>query len=186
MKVLKPDAAVHPESAVEFDHEGELLEALRKSRNVVELLDSDSSSITVTVNETPLPMLVSFHVMELADAALSELLLLRHEVDWTVKLRLFRDVVAGIHQMHVKGIVHRDLKASNVLLFDTKKRRPTAKVSDLGRSRDLSRPPRFGQHAYAAGRGDRSDAPSERTTRRSVRAACRPRRGASESRPAGI
>ena len=28
VKVLQPDAAVHPESAVEFDHEGELLEAL--------------------------------------------------------------------------------------------------------------------------------------------------------------
>ena len=152
VKVLQPDAAVHPESAVEFDHEGELLEALGKSRNVVGLFDSGSSTITVTVNETPLPLLVSFHVMELADAALSELLPLRHEVDWADKLRLFRDVVAGIHQMHVKGMVHRDLKASNVLLFDTETRRPTAKVSDLGRSRDLSRPPRFGVDAYAAGR----------------------------------
>ena len=115
VKVLQPDAAVHPESAVEFDHEGELLEALGKSRNVVGLFDSGSSTITVTVKETPLPLLVSFHVMELADAALSELLPLRHEVDWADKLRLFRDVVAGIHQMHVKGMVHRDLKASNVL-----------------------------------------------------------------------
>lgn len=161
VKVLKPDAAVHPESAVEFDHEGELLEALRRSRNVVGLLDSGSSTITVTVNETPLPMLVSFHVMELADAPLSELLPLRHEVDWADKLRLFRDVVAGVHQMHTKGIVHRDLKASNVLLFDTGARRPTARISDLGRSRDLARPPRFDLDVYAAGRGDRSHAPPE-------------------------
>lgn len=161
VKVLKPDAVVHPESAVEFDHEGELLEALGKSRNVVSLLDSGSSVITVTVKGAPLPMPVSFHVMELADGALSELLPVRHEVDWADKLRLFRDVVAGIHQMHIKGIVHRDLKASNVLLFDTKTRRPTAKVSDLGRSRDLSRPPRFDEDVYPAGRGDRSHAPPE-------------------------
>ncbi len=49
VKVLKPDAVVHPESAVEFDHEGELLEALGRSRNVVSLLDSGSSIITVRV-----------------------------------------------------------------------------------------------------------------------------------------
>ena len=161
VKVLKPDAAVHPESAVEFDHEGELLEAMGKSRNVVGLLDSGSSTITVTVNETPLPMLVSFHVMEMADAALIELLPLRHEVDWSDKLRLFRDVVAGVHQMHIKRVVHRDLKTSNVLLFNTETRRPIAKVSDLGRSRDLARPPRFDEDVYAAGRGDRSHAPPE-------------------------
>ena len=162
VKLLQPSAAaMHPESPVEFDHEGELLEALGKSRNVVGLLDSGSSTITVTVRAASLPLTVSFHVMELADAALSELLPLRHEVDWADKLRLFRDVVAGVHQMHVKGTVHRDLKASNVLLFDTEKRRPTAKVSDLGRSRDLSRPPRFDLDAYAAGRGDRSHAPPE-------------------------
>ncbi len=106
-------------------------------------------------------MPVSFHVMELADAALSELLPLRHEVDWADKLRLFRDVVAVVHQMHVKGIVHRDLKASNVLLFDTETRRPAAKISDLGHSRDISRPPRFPVDVYAAGRGDRSHAPPE-------------------------
>ena len=162
VKLLQPSAAAtHPESPVEFDHEGELLEALSKSRNVVGLLDSGSSTITVTVHETPLPLTVRFHVMELADAALSELLLLRHEVDWSDKLRLFRDVVVGVHQMHVKAMVHRDLKASNVLLFGTGTRRPTAKVSDLGRSRDLSRPPRLDVSAYAAGRGDRSHAPPE-------------------------
>ena len=163
VKMLQPDAAaMHPESPIEFDHEGELLEALGNSRNVIGLLDSDSSSITVTVmSGASLPLLVRFHVMELADAALSDLLTVRHDVDWADKLRLFRDVVAGVHQMHVKGIVHRDLKASNVLLFDTETRRPTAKVSDLGRSRDLARPPRFDEDVYAAGRGDRSHSPPE-------------------------
>lgn len=161
VKMLKPDAAVHPESAVEFEHEGELLEALDKSRNVVGLLDSASSVITVAVRGAPLPIPVSFHVMDLADGALNELLPLRDEVDWAVRLRLFRDVVAGVHQMHVKGMVHRDLKSSNVLLFDTETRRPTAKISDLGRSRDLSRPPRFDPDIYPAGRGDRNHAPPE-------------------------
>ena len=161
VKMLQPSAAVHPESPVEFEHEGELLEALKRSRNVIGLIDSGDSNITVTINQTPLPLSVSFHVMELADGALSELLPLRHEVDWGDKLQIFRDVVSGIHQMHSKQIVHRDLKASNVLLFDTATRRPAAKVSDLGRSRDLTQPPRFDVDSYAAGRGDRSHAPPE-------------------------
>ena len=128
---------------------------------MIGLIDSGDSNITVTLNQASLPLSVSFHVMELADGALSELLPLRHEVDWGDKLGIFRDVVSGIHQMHSKRIVHRDLKASNVLLFDTSTRRPAAKVSDLGRSRDLAQPPRFDVDSYAAGRGDRSHAPPE-------------------------
>ena len=112
-------------------------------------------------NAAALPLSVSFHVMDLADGALSELLPLRHEVGWGDKLRIFRDVVSGIHQMHGQRIVHRDLEASNVLLFDTATRTPVAKVSDLGRSRDLTQPPRFAVDSYAAGRGDRSHAPPE-------------------------
>ncbi len=45
----------------------------------------------------------------------------RHELSWRAKMLLFRDVVAGIHQMHCRRIMHRDLKASNVLLFDAKR-----------------------------------------------------------------
>ena len=161
VKMLQPSAAVHSESPVEFEHEGALLETLKRSRNVVWLTDSGKSNITVNIGQAPLPLSVSFHVMELADGALSELLPLRHAVDWADKLFIFRDVVSGMHQMHGKQIMHRDLKASNVLLFDTTTRRPAAKVSDLGRSRDLTQPPRFAADSYAAGRGDKSHAPPE-------------------------
>ena len=128
---------------------------------MVSLSDSGNSNITVNIGRTRVPLSVSFYVMELADGALSELLAFRHEVDWLDKLRIFRDVVSGTHQMHSKRIVHRDLKASDVLLFDTATRRPTAKVSDLGRSRDLTQSPRFAVDSYTAGRGDRSYAPPE-------------------------
>lgn len=161
VKVLQPSAAVHPESPVEFKHEGELLKTLKRSRNVVSLTDSGQSEIIFNINNTSVPLSVSFHVMELADGTLSELLPLRHELDWSVRMRIFRGVVSGTHQMHGKRIMHRDLKASNVLLFDTTTTRPVAKVSDLGRSRDLTRPPRFSADSYAAGRGDMSYAPPE-------------------------
>lgn len=161
VKMLQPSAAVHSESPVEFEREGALLEALSRSRNVIRLTDSGNSNITVNIGQAPVTLSVSFHVMELADGALSELVPLRHELDWADKLHIFRDVVSGVHQMHGKQIMHRDLKASNVLLFDTASRRPVAKVSDLGRSRDLTQPPRFAPDSYVAGRGDMSHAPPE-------------------------
>ena len=161
VKMLQPSAAVHPESTVEFKHEGELLERLERSSNVVDLLDSGNSQITVEINGQPVPLSVSFHAMELADGALSELLPLYDELDWLRRLQMFRDVALGTHQMHLQRIVHRDLKASNVVLFDTQSARVAAKVSDLGRSRDLKLPPRFDVDAYAAGRGDMSHAPPE-------------------------
>ena len=161
VKMLQPSAAVHPESTVEFKHEGELLERLARGSNVVGLLDSGNTQITVEINGQSVPLSVSFHVMELADGALSELLPLYDELDWRRRLHIFRDVVVGAHQMHLQRIMHRDLKASNVLLFDTETARVVAKVSDLGRSRDLRLPPRFDVDAYAAGRGDMSHAPPE-------------------------
>ena len=161
VKMLQPSAAVHPDSAVEFKHEGELLERLVRSRNVVGILDSGNAQITVQINKESVPLSVSFHVMELADGALSELLPLRDELDWHRKLRIFRDVVVGTHQMHLQRVMHRDLKASNVLLFDTGSARVVAKVSDLGRSRDLRIPSRIDADAYAPGRGDLSHAPPE-------------------------
>ena len=130
-------------------------------------------------------MRVRFHVLELADGSLDELLPYRHELSWHAKMLLFRDVVSGIHQMHNKRIMHRDIKSSNILLFDTEKpvlalmscsgglptsnarlseaKKPvaTAKLSDLGRSRSLDRSPRFSPSGYASGRGDHSYAPPE-------------------------
>jgi len=161
VKMLQPSAAVHSESPVEFEREGALLERLSRSRNVVRMTDSGNPNITVNIGQAPVALSVSFHVMEWADGALSELVPLRHELDWADKLHISRDLVSGIHQMHDKQIMHRDLKASNVLLFDTASRRPVAKVSDLGRSRDLTQSPRFAADSYVAGRGDMSYAPPE-------------------------
>ena len=161
VKMLQPSAAVQPDSTVEFKHEGELLERLARSSNVVDLLDSGNAQITVEINGQPVPLSVSFHAMELADGALSELLPLYDQLDWRRRLHIFRDVVVGTHQMHLQRIMHRDLKSSNVLLFDTRTARVVARVSDLGRSRDLRLPPRFDVDTYAAGRGDMSHAPPE-------------------------
>ena len=75
VKMLQPSAAVDAESTLEFKQERELLETLTRSRNVVCLTDSGKSTINFTINQISSFVLVSFHVTELADGALSELLL---------------------------------------------------------------------------------------------------------------
>jgi serine/threonine protein kinase len=102
---------------------------------------------------------VSFMVLELASASLADVLAQRQQIPWLDRLRLFRDVVKGAHQMHVQRILHRDIKSDNVLLFET--RPPLAKLSDLGRSKDTRQSPRVVPNQYEAGRGDPSFLPPE-------------------------
>ena len=161
VKILIPDAAISPEVGTEFKDEGVLLGKMSGSENVVQLLDSGQSQLLFGSGGSQANINVGFHVLELADGALSARLTNRQGLDWHKKMRIFRDAVMGVHQMHEKRIAHRDVKASNVLLFGAHKRMPTAKVSDLGRSRDLGRSPRFPAAAYTSGRGDLSFAPPE-------------------------
>lgn len=109
--------------------------------------------MSATVGGTTFPLDVEYLVLEKASATLAELLLSRHQIGWEERLGLFRDVVKGAHQMHLREIVNRDLKGDNVLVFPLR-RLAEAKVSDLGRSKDTKRGPRFAPDDYLNGRGD--------------------------------
>lgn len=185
VKMLTPSATSDPGAVMEFDEEGTLLEKSERAHNVVSLIESGQSDLFIDIGGSPTRMRVRFHVLELGDGSLDELLPHRRELSWRAKMLLFRDVVSGVHQMHGKRVMHRDIKSSNVLLFDAKKpvlalmsgsgglpasnvpvsdaRKPvaTAKISDLGRSRNLDRSPRFSPSGYTSGRGDHSYAPPE-------------------------
>merc|ERR1712096_382408 len=48
-------------------------------------------------------------------------------------------MVSGLSDLHRRGILHRDLKSSNVIVFNSKSARPFVKICDLGLSRlDMS------------------------------------------------
>lgn len=161
VKVLKLGQAGSTEAVLEFDTEGRLLQALQGKSNIVDLRSSGTTAVPISVRGTSTVLNVRFHAMELADLALVDLLAYRDQVSWLDKLIVYRDVVAGLHQMHTSHVAHRDLKSDNVLLFMVGNRRVAAKVSDLGRSRDLHSDARLDQSQYERGRGDRLHAPPE-------------------------
>ena len=156
VKLLTPSAATSPEAVVEFESEARLLRILEPCRNVLDLEVSDQATIMVSINSIVTPVSIRFHVLELADGAMADLLAHRHALPWHDRLALFRQIVAGVHQMHGHRVAHRDIKTSNALLFNSGSNQPVVKVSDLGRGCLTTEPPRFAIQQYLVGRGDLS------------------------------
>jgi serine/threonine protein kinase len=161
LKILRQ--GVPATSVEEFETEARLLERFAASSHVVNIHDALKDTIQVqpvgTTIQVPLP--VRYLVLELADASLDELVMRRNSVLWAYRLQLFRDLVKGVHQMHLDQVVHRDVKCENGLVFEQRKGSVVCKVADLGRSRDTRQPARFDAAAYIAGRGDLRFAPPE-------------------------
>jgi serine/threonine protein kinase len=158
VKVL---SALHqdPEAIIEFETEVSLLRALERCSNIVTLLESGVHEIHVSTSAgAVLEFKARYAVLELAAGSIEMLLADLTRLSWADRLSLFREVAKGAHQMHRKRMVHRDLKSGNALVFESD---PSARLSDLGRSRDTSVPDRFPALAYSAGRGDLRFAPPE-------------------------
>lgn len=162
LKVLEPSAQV--EDQVDFKNEGVLLKKLTKARAVVDIIETRVDTIQLLTNVgVQVPVDLHTHVLECGDGMLEELLesdVVRQDWDWGERLAHWRACVLGIHEMHLKRVVHRDLKSSNCLLFLHNKDVP-CKVSDLGRSRDLDKLAHLPAADYIAGRGDLRFAPPE-------------------------
>ncbi len=161
VKILHP--AVAGSGVEEFDTEGRLLESLRSASNVIDLFHRGTDNIHVRTAVSPalIPLPVRYLILELADACLVELVINRSSLSWADRLMLFRGVVMGVHQMHLKRTVHRDMKSENALVLTGSRNEVTCKVSDLGRSRALTESARFPAYLYEQGRGDFRFAPPE-------------------------
>jgi serine/threonine protein kinase len=152
VKILTP--TTDPIVTAEFDREGRMLSALKNATNVVDLLGSDNASINFSVDGSTVPIGIRYHVLELADYCLERLLVHREELAWSERIRLWRGVVRGVHQMHLKKMVHRDLKSDNCLIFLLSKNRTECKIGDLGKSRDISEQAIASHEDYIRPRGD--------------------------------
>lgn len=159
-KILKLSQCGQLDARREFQGEVALLRKLAGCDRVIELLDSGQHTVHLRHPRSggSIAITTDFAVLELAAGSLAALLLYGSAFTWPDRLRLYRDVVKGVHQMHLKGIVHRDVKAENGLVLE---RPSVAKIADLGRAHDTNEDPRFAVHAYLQGRGDTHFAPFE-------------------------
>lgn len=148
------------EALDEFRSEGQLLQVLESCSNVITILGFGSHPMTATVGATTFPLDVEYLVLEHASSDLAALLVRRHQINWDERLGLLRGVVKGMHQLHLREFVNRDIKSDNVLLCE-KGSTVVAKVADLGRSKDTKQGPRFRPEDYMNGRGDLRFAPPE-------------------------
>lgn len=160
IKVLLPTSKAS--DRLEFDTECELLDLSHSASSVIDRITDGEDKVMVQIPNTGalVPLPVRYLVLERAERSLADLLAVRDQLSWEDRLAIFRSICKGVHQLHLQQIVHRDLKSDNVLIVLSGKV-VTAKVSDLGRARLLSRPARFAPTDYERGRGDLRFAPPE-------------------------
>jgi len=111
---------------VEVDNKDLLLEQLRKEIEILQHLHHPNIVQFEDVIETAEKLFV---IMELIQGGeLFEYLLDRGPLPEDVALHVFRQVMGAITYMHDRGVVHRDLKAENLLVVDPTAEYPTVKV----------------------------------------------------------
>lgn len=163
VKVLPPPMASHPGALREFRNEAALLRQLNPCPGVINFIEEGTHTITVMANGLPLTVAVPYLVMTAASGALSELLedpLLRAQVSWAERIKLWRDAVLCVHQTHHHGVAHRDIKSANCLLL-VAGTQTTLRLGDFGRGKDITLAPTLSIEDYETGRGDLSFAPPE-------------------------
>ena len=118
MKVL--NSPEKPEDAGRFEREVKLQRSLNHP-NVVHIIGRNLS------------VSPPWFVMELADDNLESILddIIGQE---SVAINIFRQILAGISHAHQNGVIHRDLKPQNVLIFK-ERHEFLAKVGDFGIAR---------------------------------------------------
>ena len=116
VKVLRNRFSSHPDKCRAFQHEGEMGRLLRHP-NIVAIEDVGQENGA------------SYLTMEFVEGqTLRELVKIRGAVDARRAVDLIHQAVCGLEYAHRRGVTHRDMKASNVLISSTGR----AKLVDFG------------------------------------------------------
>ena len=126
VKLLLESGEVHPEARVRFEREAQLAARL-ESAHVVSILDFDRTA-------TGLP----FIVMErLEGRDLAEILHAEGALPIERAVDLIAEACLGVGAAHAAGLVHRDVKPSNLFLAELSDGAEIVKVLDFGLSKAL-------------------------------------------------
>jgi formylglycine-generating enzyme len=116
IKEIRSDLASNPDIRQRFEQEAELLAQLPTHPNIVTVRDAFTSEGKL------------YLVMDYIDGETLRDLLLRGEIEPGQAANILDQILSGLEAIHRRGIVHRDLKASNILID----REGTAFISDFG------------------------------------------------------
>lgn len=121
LKVIHPHLASDPAFARRIEHEAQIARTVR-SRHTVPLIGAGTDRG------------YHFLAMELVDGpSLAHLLRVGGPLPVDRANRVFREIVAGLADLHAAGIVHRDVKPSNVLMASDGR----VLLTDYGISQDI-------------------------------------------------
>jgi len=122
IKVLSTSRMNNPRAIVRFQREGKVGAQLQHE-NLVRIYDEGESGT------------IRYLVMEFIEGKnIAQLIGAQGAIDWPSAVRLVRQVALGLEHAHQKGLIHRDVNPSNILVT----RDGTAKLTDLGLAIDLA------------------------------------------------
>jgi serine/threonine protein kinase len=159
IKILRMDATTIARG--ELENEDAILQKVsRNAPNVIRRRASGDEKILMETSGNVVTVRVPYLILDLATCSIEDLLPRREDLSWPERLNLLHGIAKGLHQLHKAGIVHRDVKSSNGLVFVTGET-STSVLSDLGRARDLAQESIRPGNEYSAGMGDYRFAPPE-------------------------
>jgi len=121
IKVLKPAPAADPTLVQEFAAEGQSTGAVRHE-NVVQILEQGTEDG------------LHYMIMEFVDGPpLDRLLRTRKRLDWKLATKLLLPVAKALGHAHAQGLIHRDVKPGNILLY----RDGRPRLTDFGIVKDI-------------------------------------------------
>lgn len=125
LKKFEPQAQITNASVFA---EGELLQRFNQEMNYQTQCDHRNIVVIFVRNQSKNP----FFVMPLADSDLNTLLI-KNTLDKNQKFKAILEILDGLEYIHKKGLVHRDLKPQNILVFNG-----VCKISDFGLIKTVS------------------------------------------------
>jgi serine/threonine protein kinase len=122
LKVLSTSRMANPRAIARFQREGKVGAQLQHE-NLVRIYDEGESSN------------IRYLVMEFIEGKnVAQIINEQGPIPWPAASRLVRQVALGLEHAHLKGLIHRDVNPSNILVT----RDGTAKLTDLGLAIDLA------------------------------------------------